>query len=223
VADLVVGAWSADPGGLSRAGAVYLYSAPAAGSIATTAADATLVGFVAEDRGGFSVAFAGDVTGDGCDDLLVGAPTRDGAVADSGVAWLFSGASLSGTSPMSAYLAELQGEAANDQAGRAVAGPGDLNGDGFADMLIGAYSADFGANNAGAAYVVYGPLTGTLGLGSADVRILGDANGQNLGTAVAGAGDLNGDGLPDLAVGLPGDDGAGLDAGAIWVLGGAGF
>ena len=126
---------------------------------------------------------------------------------------------------MSASTADatLTGEATSDQAGRSIANGSDLNGDGFDDLVIGAYGNDTGGNNAGAVYAVHGPLSGAIGLASADAVFVGNGIGQTAGTAVAAGGDLDGDGLEDALIGAPGDDTASSNAGATWLWAGFGL
>jgi hypothetical protein len=108
-------------------------------------------------------------------------------------------------------------EAANDHAGAALSLSGDLNGDGYADVVIGAYDQDATWNSAGAVYVVYGPVTGTIDLAMADAKLLGEGVGHQAGAALATAGDVNGDGRDDLLVGAPFHDGLGQACGAVYL------
>ncbi len=181
-----------------------------------------LTGVAAGDYAGRAVSGAGDVNGDGFDDLLIGAPRADLNGASSGVAYLvFGGATVGsgGTVALGALNGSdgfrLTGVAAGDQAGRAVSGAGDVNGDGFDDLLIGAPYADPNVTYSGAAYVVFGGAsvgssTGTIALGSLNgsdgFRLTGVAAGDQAGRAVSGAGDVNGDGFADLIIGAPGVD-----------------
>jgi len=96
----------------------------------------------------------------------------------------------------------LLGESDHDHAGRSVAFAGDVNADGFEDILVGA--EDAGSGWAGRAYVVFGPVTAELDLGSADVLIDGQWGRYYMGNSVAPAGDTNGDGYDDFLVGAPG-------------------
>jgi hypothetical protein len=175
-------------------------------------ANLQLDGAVAADRAGTSIAGAGDVNGDGVDDIIVGAPeaNRDGR-GDAGVVHVVFGRATRGTIDLGALGTggfTIVGAAQNDELGSAVAGAGDVNGDGRDDVLIGAPNADNnGRANSGSAYVVFGRMATTTidltSLGDAGFRIDGVIPGENAGQAVAGAGDVNGDGRPDLLVGAP--------------------
>ena len=94
----------------------------------------------------------------------------------------------------------MSGEAAVDEFGYAVAGAGDANGDGFADVVVGAYGNDAGGSAAGRSYVFYG---GPGADPAPDFTQTGEATLDNLGFAVSGAGDIDGDGYGDLIVGAP--------------------
>src|SRR3954447_1012887 len=119
----------------------------------------------------------------------------------------------------------LAGTAAFDEAGRSVAGAGDVNGDGLADVIVGARFADAPDEASGAAYVVFGkssPATVNLsdtGLAASEgFLIRGAAKFNNAGWSVAGAGDVNGDGLADVVVGAPGAHGNAEVSGNAYVV-----
>lgn len=95
--------------------------------------------------------------------------------------------------------------------------PGDVNLDGNADLLLGWGLADGDGENAGAAYLFLGPVEGTRDLGEADLTLLGHQAGGEAGLYVAGAGDQDADGMPDLVIGAPGDDTDGAN-GVAWVV-----
>jgi FG-GAP repeat protein len=137
---------------------------------------------------GFSVAGAGDVNGDGYDDLIAGAPDTDfGTYSEAGSASVFSG--LDG-----GLLHIWYGETYFDQFGRSVAGAGDVNGDGLADLMVSASYADVGGlTDAGTVYVYSGAD------GSLLHKWSGSTRGLLLGSSIAGAGDVNADGFADLA------------------------
>ena len=156
----------------------------------------TVLEGVWEDNGaGTSVAGAGDVDGDGYDDILIGAPGNDAEGEDAGVAYLLRG----GTGESEPWAA-IYGEQYDDAAGAAVAGVGDVDGDGYDDILIGAPSRGV---DAGTAYLLLGPISGTLELDEADVELTAEGNEYRAGSALAAAGDVDGDGLPDFMVGAP--------------------
>jgi hypothetical protein len=200
--DVIVGASGHDAGAGSGAnrGRAYLYLGSSSG-LATTPAwtasgDENGAGF------GWSVAAAGDVNGDGYADALVGAPMHDaggGAFADRGRAYLYLG-SPSGLSATPAWTASGDEDLASF--GYSVATAGDVNGDGYADVIIGAYGHDAGAGagaNRGRAYVYLGS---TSGLATSPAwTASGDENGTCFGWAVSTAGDVNGDGYSDVVIG----------------------
>jgi len=167
---------------------------------------------------GQAVANAGDVNGDGYEDLVVGAPLYDNGQADEGRAYLYLG-SLSGpVGPVWQY----ESNQAGGQCGYAVAGAGDVNGDGYADVLIGIPGYDNGQADEGAMFLFAG---GSGGLGATPVWI-GEGNlaGARLGEAVAGIGDVNRDGRADLAGGAPEYTNGQTAEGAVFVYhGAAGF
>ena len=114
----------------------------------------------------------------------------------------------------------INGEDANDAAGFGLAGGAgnDTNGDGYDEIFIGAYGDDAGGPDAGAAYVVETPVTSTFDLSAASVKIRGSSVSEIFGRCVAAPGDVDGDGLADMAVGAPRDDAGGSNAGVIYIF-----
>lgn len=164
-----------------------------------------------------SVAAAGDVNGDGYADVVVGAPAFDGGLTDEGRAFVYLG-SAAGLSASAAWTAEGNQSAASF--GTAVASAGDVNGDGYADLLVGASRFDNGSTNEGQAFVYLGGASGLSA--SAAWTAQGNQANAELGTSVASAGDVNGDGYADVIIGAPLFDNLQIDEGRAFVyFGGA--
>jgi VCBS repeat-containing protein len=254
-ADLIVGAHFGDDGG-AEAGEAYVLFGGAGGfgtaiggrqvidlTTLTAAQGFIIQGDAAVDRAGSSVGTAGDVNGDGFADLIVGAPYGNDGGARAGEAYvLFGGAGGFGTAIGGRQVIDLttltaaqgfiiQGDAISDWAGFSASSAGDVNGDGFADLVVGAPMSDDGTLDAGAAYVLFG---GAAGFGTAvggrqvlDLTLLtaaqgfviqGDRGRDLAGGSVSTAGDVNGDGFADLIVGARGGDDGGDYAGEAYVL-----
>lgn len=172
------------------------------------------------DLAGRSVSAAGDVDGDGIDDLIVGSPRNDRGGNDAGAAYVVFGrgdgfpAAIDLTSIAAGVGGfKIHGENPGDFAGTSVSAAGDVNGDGFDDVIVGApqplYATDAFTGAAGAAYVVFGQPDGLVGpvdldeiaAGIGGFKIEGENRAGYTGFSVSAAGDLNGDGIDDLAVG----------------------
>jgi len=170
----------------------------------------TAFGVASGDAFGISTAGVGDFNADGYDDFIVGAYTNDATGSNAGAAYVFDGAS--GASAEQAIV--ITGAAAGDRFGEAVGAAGDVNGDGFPDIIVGASQNDAGGSNAGRAYVYYG---GPGANAVADLILTGHAANDRYGSAVAGAGDVNGDGFGDIIVGAPFNGAGGSLAGRAYV------
>lgn len=167
----------------------------------------TLTGDAAGDHFGAAVAHC-DVNADGREDIIIGAPTNDSGGGDAGHVYVYSGFDGS-------LLWERDGFAAGDKFGYAVARAGDVNNDGFDDVIVGAPYNDAGGVDAGRAYVLDGED------GSVLRTVTGTQAGSLFGSAVSTATDLDDDDKDDFMVGAPRHDVGGEDAGRVSIYSGA--
>ncbi|MFH1826109.1 MAG: FG-GAP-like repeat-containing protein [bacterium] len=202
--DFIVGAYSADPGGQSSAGSAYVYSGLNGNELYQKDGEDSA------DFFGYCVASAGDVNKDGYNDFIVGAYWADPGGRDrAGSVYVYSG--LNGNE-----LYQKDGEVSVDYFGQSVASAGDVNGDGYADFIVGAIFTDpSGRTNAGSVYVYSGLNGNEL------YQIDGAAEGDWLGWSVAGAGDVDNDDYDDFIIGAHRADPGGLeDAGSAYIYSG---
>ena len=157
---------------------------------------------------------AGDFDGDGHADAIVGAW---GAETFAGEARVLSGP-LSGSISLADATLHLSGNATWDVAGFSVSGAGDLNGDGYDDVLVGAYGVDSSEYSVGAAYLISGGQSGAMPLSQSAAQLMGVDAGDNVGWSVSDAGDVDGDGTPDILIGGPGLDAGAAEGGGAWLL-----
>ena len=239
--DLIVGAYLSDPGATVRtdAGRSYVIfgsSAPAAielSSIANGTGGFVINGQCASDQSGYSVSAAGDVNGDGYGDLIVGANLSDPtAGASAGRSYVIFGSSAPATIELSSIAKGtggfvINGQCASDQSGYSVSAAGDVNGDGLADLIVGAHLSDPTTGTiAGRSYVIFGKgnttavdLSTIAGGTTGGFVINGQCASDQSGFSVSSAGDVNGDGLADLIVGANlADPTAGASAGRSYVI-----
>ena len=228
--DLIVGARFGDNGGNNAGEAYVIYGVATAGRDNIDLTNLTRVqgyiiqGDAAGDTTGYSVSFAGDVNNDGYDDLIVGAP-----YGGSGETFVIYGVAVATrdnidlTNLTGAQGFIIRGDPAGDYAGYSVSTAGDVNNDGYDDLIVGAPLGDNGGFGAGEAYVIYGVATATRDnidltslTRSQGFIIQGDAAGDGAGLCVSSAGDVNNDGYDDLFVGA--HDIAGNSAGEAYVI-----
>ncbi len=235
--DVFIGAYQAD-GGASSSGESYVVFGKRDGfasslnlSTLNGSNGFRIVGVDLNDRSGFCVSDAGDVNGDGFDDLHIGAPYGDAGGTSSGESYVVFGkstsfapalnlSSLSGTDGF-----RLDGAHAGDQSGVSVSSAGDVNGDGFSDLIIGSRRNDVSGTDSGESYVVFGKASGFAS--SIQLSTLNGTNGFRIsgidpfdysGRSVSSAGDVNGDGFGDLIIGAFRADGGGDSSGESYVV-----
>ncbi len=225
VEDLVAGVSSNDEVGTNAGQAYVLFG----GNDVWTpdqslgAADASFLGEGPGARAGQSVAIAGDVDGDGYDDLLIGAKGHSVVEEDCGAVYLVLGRPSGWSMDTSLANADAMyyGLTEDDSAGESVAGAGDLDGDGLGDILVGVQDADANGQDAGAVYAILGRGSGwpsAAPLDAADGIFLGEQEGDEAGIWVAGGGDVNGDGLVDVLAGAMHNGEVADDAGQAYLF-----
>jgi hypothetical protein len=208
-ADVLVGAYNYDHPEVDE-GAVFLYLGGPAGLALSPAS-------IAESnqpgaRLGDKFSGAGDVNGDGFDDVVIGAALYDSAFTDGGAAFLYLG-SVSGLQSDPSWIAV--GDQANEQFGLCVQAAGDVNGDGYGDVIVGAWLASHGEANEGRAFVYFGSDSGLAD--EPDWSGESNVEGAVYGYFCASAGDVNGDGYDDIVVGARRFSGNGLvDEGRVY-------
>ena len=229
IGDMLVGAPYQTVNGAEDGGAVYLLHGPVSGT--SSLSESHDVHFQANGGGdevGWGLAAAGDVDGDGMDDFLVNAQRDDirednaneGAVYVVTADWSSSASAVD----LDNTWMKIQGQNTDDKLA-SVNGGGDLNGDGHIDLVVGTRFHDAGGEDAGAAWVLYGPLTG----GTVDVedlvhsRIDGKGAADGLAAPAGLIGDPSGDGYDELAIGARWNDDAAEDAGAAYIFRGSGL
>ena len=224
--DIIIGATDADPNGNERAGESYVVFGRNNGfdpSLELSDLDGSngfvINGIDENDSSGISLSNAGDINGDGIDDIIIGADGADpNGIESAGESYVVFGNSngfeasleLSNLDGSNGFV--INGIDERDSSGRSVSNAGDINGDGFDDIIIGAFVGDPNGNSrAGESYVVFGNSNGfeaSLELSSLDgsngFTINGIDESDFSGISVSNAGDINADGIDDIIIGAPG-------------------
>lgn len=203
-ADIAVGALLDDAAGLINCGSASVISGRTGSELFR------VFGFAGNDNLGYSVS-GGDIDGDGFDDLIAGAPAADIGGNQSGSAYAFSGKSQM-------PILEFHGNSIGDNLARSLGGGSDVDGDGYHDLVVGAEMDDTdGMFENGSVFVVSGRTHAVL------FQYSGDDPNDMLGTAVAGTGDVDGDGYGDVLVGSRLETGNGVNSGTLRLFSGPDF
>ena len=220
-ADVVSGAYG-DSDAAFFAGSAYVWYGGSAGVDAATEQEIHASDAAGADYFGISVAVAGDLDGDGFDELAVGADGDDDVASDGGAVYVYYG-STAGLDTSSEDKLSVADAAYQDLFGATfgVAGAGDLDGDGYDDLLATAYLDDDDGSGSGSLFVYYGGASRSLAGTVEEVNASDASSGAMFGWSVAAAGDIDADGYADIAVGAVGDGTRGSNAGAVYVYHGA--
>ena len=213
--DVIVGAPLYDSGQPDE-GKVFVYYGSAAGLPASP--NWTAESNQASAEFGNNAATAGDVNGDGYSDVVVGAYRYDNGQNDEGRAFVYHG-SASGLSATPNWTAESN--QANARFGLGVSAAGDVNGDGYGDLVVGAYQYDNTFTDEGCIFVYAGTATGLVS--TPNWIVFGGQTGAGFGGSVSTAGDVNGDGYSDVIAGAYGFDNGQTDEGKVFVYHGSPF
>lgn len=222
--DILISSYYNEEGGF-KSGQIYLILGKADGwnmDTPLSSADASFIGEFEEDQAGRSISSAGDVNGDGFDDILIGAPYNDNGKIDAGQTYLILGKENGWKKDiiLSSADASFLGENFTDVSGFEISGVGDVNGDGFDDFMIGAHRNDGGNTDAGKTYLIFGMKSGwgmDFNLSNANASFIGE-NADDLSGISLSGGDFNGDGLSDIIIGAYTNDEGGSNAGQSYLI-----
>ncbi|MBI4405633.1 MAG: FG-GAP repeat protein [Deltaproteobacteria bacterium] len=210
--DVLVGAYLSAISGTNR-GIAYLYLGSSSGVSNSPYRTFTYPGSDNNAYFGISVSAAGDVNADGYADLLVGSP---GSNSSKGVVYVYHGSSVGPSTTPNGTLS-YSGSDSGAFFGYPVSWAGDVNNDGYADIIVGSFQSDISAADKGAAFVYHGSSGSLSTSPSTTLAYPGSDASPLFGYSVAGAGDINNDGYSDVVVGAPGSDMDGTDQGAVFV------
>ena len=212
--DVIVGAYGWDNGGMNDRGIAMIFHGSLTGL--PLAPNWSAEGPSTGAYFGWGVNLAGDVNGDGFSDIIVGAPRFTNGNTEEGAAYVFNG-SLTGTQNIPSWTYESNQN--NARFGNAVASAGDINGDGYFDIIVGAYLYDNGQADEGMAFVFNGSAAGLSAVQSWSTE--SDQATALMGFSVSSAGDVNGDGYSDVLVGAYQYDNGEADEGRVYLYNGS--
>ncbi len=223
--DFIVGSPYNDDGG-TDAGKVYLILGRSAGwsrDMPVSGAAASFIGSDSLGLAGYSCSCAGDVNGDNIPDFIIGAPDdREAGIHAGKVYLIFGRPQINWGIDFNLANADVQflAEKANDQAGWSLADAGDVNGDGYGDLVIGAWGSNDGGIKSGKAYLILGRSSwpAKMSLSNADASFYGEFSWENAGWSVSGVKDHNEDGYDEILIGAWHNKAAGYDAGKMYVI-----
>jgi hypothetical protein len=222
--DVLIGVPGVDAGTRYDLGAVYLVRGPVSVSTDLGSSAVEYMGEREIDYAGCSPVIAGDLDGDGYEDIAVGAYNSDAGASRAGAAYIVFGSPRLTSMNLSSADVRYTGETAYDSAGFSLSGAGDVNADGFDDLLVAAYQGDAtsGMNAEGEVYLFLGGTTLTSSsLALSDARFTGINAGDWAGYSLSDAGDVNADGFDDVLIGAHrhGDSSSSYAGAAFLVLG----
>ena len=232
--DVIVGAVGDQPNG-EYSGASYVVFGKSDGNKVELAdVELGIGGFVINgisegDRTGISVSNAGDVNGDGLDDLIIGADNDDPNGPNSGASFVVFGKTTGTQVNLSQVVSGaggfvINGENSYDWAGGWVSAAGDINGDGYDDIIVNAKGFDSSSRYYGSSYVIYGKADGSsvelsnIRAGNGGFAIIGSDNQSGYVSVINGGGDINGDGYLDFVLGAQGGNQNGVYSGTTYVV-----
>ena len=227
IVDIAVGNPLDNTGGNNK-GAVYIYFMDSDGTVKQTKEinNNTDNGpsLIREDRYGFSIANIGDINGDGITDIAIGATGDDIHFGEEGavhIHFMNSDGAVKGTKTITSGSANVPAFAYWDFYGTSIANIGDLNGDGITDIAVGATFDDTGGRDRGAVYIHFMDIDGfvkdTKKIINGDIGTYTISRRDRYGFSIANIGDLNEDGITDIAVGAIRDNTGGLNRGAVYI------
>ena len=195
------------------------------GQLGLRDSDFVFTGVATNDQAGIDATIVGDMDGDGFAEVAVGAWRSDARGTDSGAVYIVSGGWLQSEEVVDSVVSladiptVLDGTSTGHNAGNSMASAGDVNADGYADLVVGAFHAKGGGNDSGEAYIVLGPNSGASILTDASARLIGEYAYDVAGGWVSGGTDLTGNGRSDVLIGAVGfGDGGSQGQGALYVV-----